>query len=232
MYYLTLLIGPERTRTPDEGAQEMADYQGFHAKAASAIRAGDALFPVTEGVRISGGLDARVVTDGPFVEGAEVAGGYYVLEAENLDDALTLAREIPEAKHGAVEVWPLIDCSREFSGQGATSWLALLLEPRDRAFAPGSPEWEAVAAEHRVFGAKATEHIKIAGPLHPPSTATTVRVRDGEVLLTDGPYIEGAEIANGFYVLATDGRDEAIELASQLPASAVELRQLTGVSGL
>lgn len=55
MYYLALLIGPERDRTPEEGAQEMADYQNFHAKAASAIRAGDALFPVADGVRITGG---------------------------------------------------------------------------------------------------------------------------------------------------------------------------------
>lgn len=112
------------------------------------------------------------------------------------------------------------------------SWLALLLEPRDRAYPPGSPEWEAVAAQHGAFGEKAGGHIKIAGPLHPPSTATTVRLRDGETLLTDGPYIEGAEIANGFYVLTTDDRDKAIELASQIPASVVQLRQLTGVSGL
>lgn len=232
MYYLALLIGPERARTPEEGAQEMVEYQNFHAKAASAIHAGDALFPVAEGVRISGAPDARVITDGPFAEGAEVAGGYYVLEAENLDDALTLARDIPEAKHGAVEVWPLIHCSQEFDGQGATNWLALLIEPRDEALLPGTPEWEAVADKHGAFRARAGDHIKLAGPLHPPSTATTVRVRDGEVLLTDGPYIEGAEIANGFYVLTTDDRDQAIELAAHLPASTVELRQLTGVSGL
>lgn len=37
-----------------------------------------------------------------------------------------------------------------------------------------------------------------ADRLHRPTTATTVRVRDGEVLLTDGPYAEGAEVANGF----------------------------------
>ncbi|CPT16787.1 DGPFAETKE family protein [Mycobacteroides abscessus subsp. abscessus] len=56
-------------------------------------------------------------------------------------------------------------------------------------------------------------------------------MRDGEAVLTDGPYIEGTEIANGFYVITTDDRDSAIRLASQIPASAVQLRQLTGVSG-
>jgi hypothetical protein len=59
-----------------------------------------------------------------------------------------------------------------------------------------------------------------------------VRVRDGKVLLTDGPYIEGAEVANGFYVLRASDRDEAVKLASMIPASAIEVRQLAGVSGL
>ena len=45
MQYFALLISKERDRTPDEGAAEMAAYQSFHAKAASAIRAGDALLP-------------------------------------------------------------------------------------------------------------------------------------------------------------------------------------------
>ena len=67
---------------------------------------------------------------------------------------------------------------------------------------------------------------------HEPTTATTVRVRDGQVLLTDGPYVEGAEIATGFYLLAATDRDEAVKLAAMIPASAVQLRQLAGVSGL
>ena len=69
-------------------------------------------------------------------------------------------------------------------------------------------------------------------PLHPPTTATTVRVRDGEVLLTDGPYAEGAEVANGFYYINAADRDEAIKVASMIPATTVELRRLAGVSGL
>jgi hypothetical protein len=57
-------------------------------------------------------------------------------------------------------------------------------------------------------------------------------VRNGEAILTDGPYVEGAEVANGFYLLnATDG-DEAAKIASMIPATTVELRQLAGVSGL
>src|ERR671934_1226299 len=111
MHYFALLLGPESTSAPDpaELAAEMAAYEAFHAKAASAIQAGDALTPSAIGARITGGPDAPTVTDGPFAEGAEIACGYYVFEAENLDEALALARDIPAAQHGAVEVWPIVE---------------------------------------------------------------------------------------------------------------------------
>jgi hypothetical protein len=68
--------------------------------------------------------------------------------------------------------------------------------------------------------------------LHPPSTATTVTVRDGKVAFTNGPFVEGAEVANGFCVLSASDRDEAIKIVSMIPATSVELRQLAGISGL
>jgi hypothetical protein len=232
MQYFALLISHERDLTPDERAAEMAAYEAFHAKAASAIRGGDALLPVATAVRITGGPDAPVITDGPYAEGAEVAGGYYVFEAENLDEALALARDIPAAKHGAVEIWPMAGPGVAPQPTEGPSWVALLLEPPARTVPPGSPEWDAGVVQHQEFGAAAGQHIKSGAGLHPPSTATTVRVRDGEVLITDGPYIEGAEVANGFYVLSAANRDEAVKIASMIPASVVELRQRAGVSGL
>src|ERR1700749_2969216 len=101
MQYLALLIGPEPELTPAERAAEMAAYQSFHAKAGPAIRSGDALMSRADAVRISGGPDAPVVTDGPFAESAEIAaGGYYVFEADNLDDALALWRDVSAGKRG------------------------------------------------------------------------------------------------------------------------------------
>lgn len=205
MQYLALLIHEERELTPDERAVAMSAYQAFHRQAAGAIRGGDALAPVTQpdcAVRITGGPDAPVVTDGPFPEGAEVAGGYYVFEAEDLDEALALARRIPAAEFGAVEVWPLVhpfEPSRRVDGN---DWLALLLEPLASAHAPGTPEWQAVAARHGDFHASAGDHVVGGAALHDRSTATTVRVRGGEVIVTDGPFAEGAEVASGFYLLS------------------------------
>jgi hypothetical protein len=234
MQYLALLLGPEPTSPPDPQAQaaEMTAYQNFHAKAGSAIRAGDALTPSATGVRITGGPDAPMVTDGPFAEAAEVAGGYYVFEADNLDEALALARDVPAAQYGAIEVRPIYHTvDSDWSRRGG-QWLALLLEPPASANTPGTPEWQAEAARHGEFAAAAGDHIVGGAALHEPATATTVRVRDGQVLLTDGPYPEGAEIATGFYVLSAAERDEAVKLASMIPATTVELRQLMGVSGL
>ncbi|MDT5253800.1 MAG: YciI family protein [Mycobacterium sp.] len=232
MQYLALLVSKERDLTPDQRATEMAAYQSFHAKAGPAIRAGDALLPAATAVRIAGGPDAPTITDGPFAEAAEVAGGYYVFEAENLDEALELARGIPAARYGAIEVRPIYHTVDPEWSRSDGQWLALLLEPPAAVNTPGTPEWQAEAARHAEFAAAAGDHIVGGAALHEPATATTVRVRDGEVLLTDGPFAESAEIATGFYLLLAADRDEAVKLASMIPASAVELRQLAGVSGL
>ena len=234
MHYFALLLGPESTEEPDAATQSaiMAAYQNFHAAAGPAIRAGDALAPSDSAVRITGGPAAPTVTDGPFAEAAEVAGGYYVFEAENLDEALELARQIPACASGGVEVWPMVMWNQPEEPLAGSHWLALLLEPADNAVTPGTPEWDAGIAAHGEFGTAAADHIKGGAALHPPTTATTVRVRDGNTTFTDGPYVEGAEVANGFYLLSATDRDEAVKLASMIPATAVEVRQLAGVSGL
>jgi hypothetical protein len=55
-----------------------------------------------------------------------------------------------------------------------------------------------------------------AGGLHPPSTATVVRVNDGEVLLTDGPYVEGKEHVGGFTIIQAPDLDVALHWAGRL----------------
>ena len=66
--------------------------------------------------------------------------------------------------------------------------------------------------------------------LQPVETATTVRVKDGETLLTDGPFVEAKEHLGGFLLVEADNLDGALELAARLPAArmggAVEVRPL------
>ena len=59
-----------------------------------------------------------------------------------------------------------------------------------------------------------------SAPLHPSTTATTVRVRDGKAITTDGPFAETKEVLGGIYVLDCKDLDEALELAALIPGSA------------
>ena len=66
--------------------------------------------------------------------------------------------------------------------------------------------------------------------LQPLETATTVRVEDGETLLTDGPFVDAKEHLGGFYLVEADDLDAALEIAARIPAArmggAVEVRPL------
>jgi hypothetical protein len=70
-----------------------------------------------------------------------------------------------------------------------------------------------------------TESIRESGhmvggdALHPASTATTVRVRDGETLVTDGPFAETKEQLGGYYLIEAKDADEAIAIAARIPGA-------------
>jgi hypothetical protein len=74
-----------------------------------------------------------------------------------------------------------------------------------------------------------------ASPLHPVSTATSVRVREGKRLVTDGPFAETTEQLGGFYLIDVEDVDEAIAIASQLPPAkkgTVEIRPIVELANL
>jgi hypothetical protein len=74
-----------------------------------------------------------------------------------------------------------------------------------------------------------------AGPLHPVSTATSVRVREGKRLVTDGPFAETREQLGGYFLVDAKDLDEAIEIAGRIPAvrkGTVEIRPVLDISGL
>lgn len=71
--------------------------------------------------------------------------------------------------------------------------------------------------------------LRAGEALHPTSSATTVRVRDGETIATDGPFAETKEALGGFYLVDARDLDEAIELAARIPGSwtgSVEIRPI------
>jgi hypothetical protein len=74
-----------------------------------------------------------------------------------------------------------------------------------------------------------------AAPLQPTSTATSVRLRDGKRLVTDGPFAETREQLGGYFLIQAKNLDEAIDVAARIPAGrwgTVEIRPVVEVAGL
>ncbi len=112
MQYLLMIYSNEQQMLGMSPAAQKAmlqDYTEFTKSIVQAghLRAGDRLRPVATAstVRVRDGK--AVVTDGPFAETREQLGGYYLVEAKNLDEALGLAARIPSARHGSIEVRPI-----------------------------------------------------------------------------------------------------------------------------
>ena len=74
-----------------------------------------------------------------------------------------------------------------------------------------------------------------ASPLHPVSTATSIRVREGKRLVTDGPFAETREQLGGFYLINATDLDEAMTIAERIPAArfgTIEIRPVMEIPGL
>ncbi|MFC4128275.1 YciI family protein [Nocardia rhizosphaerae] len=232
MHYLVTLVGREDTPAAQPGTPEfdaeVTRYAEFEEREGAAVAGGAALFPSSEAMQVRRASGQTLITDGPFTEQAEVVGGFYVFEADDLDEAIRLARQLPAVDSDAVEVRPLMEWTPHDT-PAADWWLALLWEQPAAVVEPGTPEWEAMATEHTRFGEKYAQSLRGGGALRPPSTATTVRVRDGQLLLTDGPYPEFAEVVDGLYLFAAENRDRAKEIAAAIPLGAggrTEVRQI------
>src|SRR5918995_879974 len=98
-------------------------------------------------------------------------------------------------------------------------YLALLGGDESLQPGPGTPEFDAVLARYWQFHEKNGEAIVAGEALQPSTTATTVRHRDGEPLVTSGPFAETVEALGGVYVLEAETLDDALDLAPQIPAA-------------
>jgi hypothetical protein len=107
--YLVLIYEDESVwADPKNNEQAMTDHMEFGTKDAEKVRGGNALQPTTTATSIRGfGSGDFTVTDGPFAETKEALGGYYLIEAEDLDEAIDIAKRVP-ARHGGVELRPIM----------------------------------------------------------------------------------------------------------------------------
>ena len=112
MKYMLLIYAEEKA---DKSEKERQDCQNEALKLAEELRskgqyvAANPLHPIAmaTSVRIHDGK--RLVTDGPFAETREQLGGYFLIEAKNSEEAIAVAKRIPMARNGTVEVRPVIE---------------------------------------------------------------------------------------------------------------------------
>ena len=117
MQYLLLIYDQERDwgkLGEAEQASMMQEYQEFtkSINQSGHYRAGSQLHPVSKATTVRVRDGKKLVTDGPFAETKEQLGGYYLVEAKDLDDAVALAARIPSARMGSIEVRPLVGRDR------------------------------------------------------------------------------------------------------------------------
>jgi len=166
-----------------------------------------------------------LVTDGPFAETKEFVAGFDVLECADLDEAIEVSAKHPSSWFQAIEIRPFVEglglgdeaerFARGDDSRGVPYCLMLCLD--------GIPAAPAVEEAVRRDG-QAWQHdletrgLQVFGhPLQHKDTATTVRVRDGETVLSDGPFIETKEFIGGIDVINCAGREQAIEIAAAHP---------------
>jgi hypothetical protein len=124
MRYLCLIYENEKsweTMPQAESESVMNEYFAFTGDIQKSGKyvAGEALQPTQTAttVRVRNGKIST--TDGPFVETKEQLGGFYLIEAKDLNEAIQIAAKIPSARYGGVEVRPVVDFSQEAAAAAA-----------------------------------------------------------------------------------------------------------------
>lgn len=114
MQYVLLIYGDEaawNSFTPEQQAAEFQAYDEYTKWLTEKgwMRGGDALTPTSQATTVRVRDGETLSTDGPFAETKEQLGGYYLIECDNLDEALEAASKIPAARGGSIEVRPVVD---------------------------------------------------------------------------------------------------------------------------
>ena len=119
MRYLLLIYARESDAPPpdDVAAEQHAAYAAFTAdvKARGLFEAGEALMPTSTATTVRLVDGEALATDGPFAETKEALGGFYLIEARDLDEAIAVAAKIPAAAEGSIEIRPIWELPPEYA---------------------------------------------------------------------------------------------------------------------
>jgi hypothetical protein len=118
MQYLLLIYGDESSwgeTSPEEQAVEMKAWNGYSdwLREKGWFVGGEALHPTSAATTVRERDGKILTTDGPFAETKEQLGGYYLVNCQNLDEAIEAASRIPSVGQGSIEVRPIVDFSEQ-----------------------------------------------------------------------------------------------------------------------
>ncbi|MGV8909923.1 MAG: YciI family protein [Propionicimonas sp.] len=182
-------------------------------------------------VKVRGGT--VLLTEGPFTEAAEWVGGFDVINCRDLDEAIEIASRHPAARFSSAEVRPFMVWPDSAPGhrvvprgfperptRGKRYLMVVCVDPdgeRDVEddVEPWVAKWDGLGV--RLFGEV----------LRPPADATQVMVRDGRVVVSDGPFTESKEWIAGIDFIEVSDFDQAVEVASSHPMARAGLIVLT-----
>ena len=215
-------LAPPETKALVEG------HSAFERKlrAASAYRDGERLRPSAEGKRVSIRDGQTRVESGPFSETA--LGGYYVVQAENLDEAVKLAEQCPMPMGTTLDVRPLMSGKlrpEKASQQGRVFAFAVLGNaPSEKAWVDVMDRIDATTRDVSV-----DESFLGGVRLLPPSRGRQVTAVGGKRAVFDGPFLESKEVIGGLFFRRMSTLEEAVSWASHsefVKYGGVEIREL------
>ncbi len=229
MKYMLMIVDDEKAAAalpPGELENIIAKHLAKHTEFGRQLRAAGKYVDsrrlrfTTEATTIRRTNGKSAFLDGPFAESKEVIGGYYLIAADSKAEAIEWAKKLPYLEVGGVEVRP---CRTGAQGhvpiRGANQYMTLFIvdstKPmeRDAVFQAIDRHYELsldLAAQGKFVSSRALE---------PPSAASTIRVRSGAHVVTDGPFAETREFVGGYFVIACDTKDEALKWADQLSSA-------------
>lgn len=243
MKYMLLVYSPENAWTIEEWTtctvESTAVCHDLHSRGQFLFAS--PLHPVATAASVRVRNGQSLVTAGPFAETTEQLGGFFLIDVPNLDEAIAVAARLPAAKKGTIEVRPMSHLdglpADQFSADLSTAvrtgsrYMLLCYDTEELWLEAGPAALRSAkkeAVEH-TYQLNARGQYISASPLHPISTATSVRIRDGKRIVTDGPFAETREVLGGYYMIYARDLNEAINVASKHPGarvSMVEVRQL------
>lgn len=243
MKYALLVYSPENSWTPEEWTACVAESTAIcrELQAKGEFLAASPLHPVATATSIRVRQGKTIVTTGPFAETVEQLGGFFLIDVSDLDDAVAVAERLPAAKKGTVEIRPVLilkelphdrfDLVQTATDGQRSPYMLLCYDDEQTWTSLGQAAHASAIAEaiQLVQRLAARGQFASASPLQSSETATSVRIREGRRLISDGPFAETREVLGGYYLVLARDLNEAIAIAAQHPGAphgTVEIRQL------